>query len=59
MAYTLFTKCIRKENFEIQTPPDITFHNQIAEIPVINILNVNNPHKFLIFNFSHKYEGLV
>jgi hypothetical protein len=47
------------ETFKIQTPHMTSYHNQTICIPSFEIFNVNEIHKFYVFNFSDKYDGLI
>lgn len=37
----------------------ITYHNQVILIPIFELFKIKENHKFYIFNFSDKYDGLI
>lgn len=59
LAHAAYEKFIFKENFNIQTSHDITFHDEVAVIPVFKIFGTKEKHKFYLFDFSQKYDGLI
>lgn len=59
LAYKFYKNYIYNENFNIQTAHGISYHNEVIEIPIFRIFNTNETHKFYLFKFSQKYEGLI
>ncbi|WP_253302428.1 reverse transcriptase domain-containing protein [Wolbachia endosymbiont of Psylliodes chrysocephala] len=59
LGYIFYKNYIFNEDFNIQTAHSISFHNEVIEIPVFKIFNVNAKHKFYLFDFSKKYDGLI
>lgn len=59
LAHKFYAQYIYEEPFDIQTPHSTTYHNEVMEIPIFNIFNVNEFHKFYLFKFSDKYDGLI
>lgn len=37
----------------------ISYHNEVIVIPIFNIFNENQKHKFYVFKFSDKYDGII
>lgn len=50
LAYTFYQNFISKENFNIQTSHDITFHDEVATIAIFYIFETNETHKFYLFD---------
>ena len=59
LAYKFYRNYIFNENFNIQTAHNTSFHNEVAEIPIFQIFKINQKHKFYLFKFSDKYDGLI
>lgn len=59
LAYKFYKNFIFKEQFHIQSAHDISYHDQVAEIPIFNIFKINQTHKFYLFEFSPNYDGLI
>lgn len=59
LAHKFYSSVIFNENFNIQTPHNTSYHNEVAQIPVFKNFNVNQRHKFYLFKFSDKYDGLI
>lgn len=59
LAHKIYAQFIFKENFNIQTSHNISFHDEVAVIPIFNIFRTKKSHKFYLFDFSDKYDGLI
>jgi len=59
IAYKFYRNFIESENFNIQTAHGMTCHNEIINIPAIKIFNISGFHKFYLFKFSNKFDGLI
>lgn len=59
LAYKYYSHFIQQENFQIQTSHDTSFHDKVTVIPIFKIFKVNDTHKFYIFDFNKKYDGLI
>lgn len=59
LAYYFYPNFIEEEIFQVQTAHATSFHNEVANIPIFPIFNINETHKFYLFNFSEKFDGLI
>lgn len=59
LAYKFYQPFIFKEDFQIQTAHNISYHDEVMIIPIFEIFKVPENHKFYLFKFSGKYDGLV
>lgn len=59
LAYKFYPNNISNENFVIQTAHNLTQHNEVATIPIFKIFNMEDNHKFYLFNFSDRYDGII
>lgn len=50
---------IFNESFQIQTAHMISYHDEVILIPIFKLFQVNENHKFYVFNFSNNYDGLI
>lgn len=54
-----YERFIFNEEFQIKTAHMTSYHNQAVIIPIFNIFQITLQHKFYVFNFSNKYDGLI
>lgn len=59
LAYKFYNNFIYNENFNIQTAHNTTYHNEVMDIPIFDIFGTKGTHKFYLFKFNAKYEGLI
>lgn len=59
LAHKFYRRFIYKEKFHIQTAHNVSYHDEVCEIPIFKIFNVKDSHKFYIFKFNDNYEGLI
>lgn len=59
LAYKYYKNRITNEDFNIQTAHNISYHNEVVQLPIFQIFNVPDSHKFYLFKFSTKYDGLI
>jgi len=59
LAHKFFPNYIQSETFNIQTAHATSYHNEVAFVPYFNIFNTKGNHKFYLFQFSSKYDGLI
>lgn len=59
LAYKFYQNYIFKEDFHIQTAHSISYHDEVMVIPVFSIFKIEETHKFYLFKFSEKYDGLI
>lgn len=43
----------------MQTAHAVSFHNETATLPIFPCFNTKGTHKFYLFNFSDKFDGLI
>lgn len=59
LAYNYYYNFIHREKFNIQASHDISFHDEVAVIPIFDSFRVDGQHKFYLFDFNKKYDGLI
>lgn len=59
LAYHFYPEYIYNENFTVKTAHAISYHNEVLVIPIFPCFNIDGCHKFFIFDFSEKYDGLL
>jgi len=58
-AEQYYKNYISNERFHIQSAHQISSHDHVATIPLPRIFNDEMWHKFYIFDFNPKYDGLI
>jgi predicted aspartyl protease len=59
LAYKQFPEYIRQDLFQIQTAHQISQHSESAYIPLPKTFKSQSWHKFYLFDFNKKYDGLI
>lgn len=59
LAYQIYPEFISNENFSVRTAHATSFHNEIVHIPIFPSFKINKYHKFYLFDFSEKFDGLL
>ena len=55
-----FSDYVIKELFSVQTAHATTYHDSVIKIPSLATFNAyGQTHKFHVFDFSEKYDGLI
>lgn len=50
---------IKSEVFQVQTAHATSFHNEVATLPIFPTFQNSGFHKFYLFHFSDKFDGLI
>lgn len=59
IAHKNFPQLVKKELFQVQTAHAMSFHNEVATLPIFPTLQTIGSHKFFLFAFSDKFDGLI
>lgn len=59
LANRHFRNFMTKEMFQIETAHGLSHHNEIINITLPKIFKNNGKHKFYLFKFSPKFDGLI
>lgn len=59
LAYGYYRNYIQNEEFSIRIAHNTTVHNEVVNIPIFNIFQVSEHHKFYLFKFGKRCDGLI
>lgn len=59
LAYQKFQNFIKNELFQVKTAHAASYHNETIEIPLFPLFQTDLIHKFYLFDFSKKFDGLI
>lgn len=59
LAYQVYPQFISNEYFTVKTAHATSIHDEVINIPIFPSFKKNGYHKFYLFNFSNKFDGLI